>query len=203
MKKLEKMIYKNLDLEIPMQYPKPRKQVHVWKYCLPLVMILLIGTMFYPPKKPSLPNVLVKEDSIIINHTYLDDTFDRTYLNLKDCFIMCEINKKKDLLTKIPLIHSWIKDWTLEYYFHRYRLTYHKNDITLSVTIAKAEEDLVRYEKNLQVSMIEEIPVTISYYGDSYQASFTNQDYFYYVIGYGIEESSFVQIVKQMIGGMK
>ncbi len=203
MKKLEKVIRDNLNLEIPMKYPKPRKQVYVWKYCLPLVMILLLGTLFYQPKKPSIPNVFTKEDSIIINHTYLDDTFDRTYLKLEDCFIMCEINKKKDLLTKIPLIHPWIKDWILEYYFHRYRLTYHKNDRTLSVTIAKVEEDLVRYEKSLQVSMIEEIPVTITYYGDSYQASFTDQDYSYYVIGYGIEESSFVKILKQMIGGIK
>lgn len=199
MRKLENRIRKNLDLEIPMKYPNPVKQVHVWKHCIPFVIILILGFVLYRPNK-TIPNVPTLEDSIIINQVHFDSILDRTDFQLKDYFKMCEINEKKDLLTKIPLIHPWIKDWTLEYYFDQYRLTYHKNNITLSVTIAKVDENLVRYERDLQVSMIQEIPVTIIYYDDYYQASFTNQDYFYYVISYGIEESSFVQLLKQMLG---
>lgn len=182
-----------------MKYPNPVKQVHVWKHCIPFVIILILGFVLYRPNK-TIPNVPTLEDSIIINQVHFDSILDRTDFQLKDYFKMCEINEKKDLLTKIPLIHPWIKDWTLEYYFDQYRLTYHKNNITLSVTIAKVDENLVRYERDLQVSMIQEIPVTIIYYDDYYQASFTNQDYFYYVISYGIEESSFVQLLKQMLG---
>lgn len=203
MKKLEKVIRDNLNLEIPMKYPKPRKQVYVWKYCLPLVMILLLGTLFYQSKKPSISNVFTKEDSIIINQVHFNSSLNRIDCQLEDCFKMCEINKKKDLLTKIPLVRPWIKDWIFEYYFHQYKLTYHKNDITLNITIVKEDENLVRYEKDLQVSMIAEIPVTISYYDDYYQASFINQGYFYYVISNGIEESTFVQSLKQMIGEIK
>ncbi len=184
-----------------MKYPNPVKRVHVWKHCIPLAIILILGFVLYRPNK-TIPNVPILEDSIIINQVHLDSTLDRTDSQLEDYFKMCEINKEKDLLSKIPLIHPWIKDWTFEHYFNQYRLTYHKNNIILRVTFGKGE-DLVRYEKDLQTSMIEEIPVTITHHDDYYQAYFTNQNYFYHVTSYGIEGSSFVQLLKQVLGGIK
>lgn len=184
-----------------MKYSNPVKQVHVWKHCIPLVIILILGFVLYRPNK-TISNVPTLEDSIIINPVHFDSTLDRIDSEIVDSKYMYEINESKDLFAKIPFIHPWIKNWTFEHYFNQYRLTYHKNNITLSITFGKGE-DLVRYEKGLQVSMIEEIPVTITYYDDYYQAYFTNQDYFYYVISYGIEKSSFVQLLKQMLGGIK
>lgn len=200
MRKLEGMIRKNLDLEIPMKYPKRMPRIHVWKYCIPVVIVLILGIVVYPSNKFSVPNTLAVEDLVVINQVHLDGIMDRTDSTLK---YMYEIEKLINLFDQIPFMSMILKHWTLEHYLNRYVLTYKKNNITLMITIAKMDANMVKYERNLQVSMIEEIPVTIINYDDYYQAHFEHKDYFYYIISHNIEESSFTQLLKQMIHYLK
>lgn len=199
MRKLEGMIRKNLNLEISMKYKKRIRRVRIWKYCLPIVIVFILAMVLYQPNEISIPNTLAIEDSIVMNSIPLDYYMDRTVSTLKDSKYMYEIEKLINLFDQIPFMSTIMKHWTLEHYLNQYVLTYKKNNITLMITIAKMDDHLILGEKDLQISMIEEIPVTIMHYDDYYQVYFDHQGYFYYIISHNIEESSFIQLLKQII----
>ncbi len=200
MKKLEKMIQKNLNLEIPMKYPNRIKQVHYWKYCISLMAFLLLGIAFDKTKESPIPNTLKLEDSIVINSLH-DSTMDKTDSILRYLTTMNETEKQINLFDKIPLMSTFLKHWVLEYHSNQWNLTYHENTSILAITIIKENERIIKYE--LQKSMIKEVPVTIEGYEDYYRATFHDKDYFYHVIGYHMEESTFIELLRQMIGGIK
>ncbi len=205
MKKLEKMIQKNLNLEVPLKYPKIHSKsvsIRYLKYCIPFMAILLFSIPYYKLNENTPLNTLATEDSITINTIYRDSTLDKAESS-KDYIRMCEINKTENLLDMIPFLSAVTPHWILNYKEKEFTLFYH-NHITLSISIGKEQSNWVieNFEK-IDTSTISEIPIVINHFSDYYQAYFSYQEKYYFLRSFDIDENKFISIVKQFLNELQ